>query len=104
PGYGLSPADEPASLAKRTDDHEAILDHLGLERVALLGISGGAPYAVALASRLGSRASALALVSPMGPVADMEADKLAADPDLPRGKRWFFMELPKRRAALRAFS
>lgn len=102
PGYGLTPADQQPSLARRAEQLEAIVDHLGLSRVALLGISGGAPYAVALASRLGGRVTAMALVSPMGPIADMEAAELFVGPDVPRGKRWFFTELPKRRAALRA--
>lgn len=102
PGYGLTPPDQQPSLARRTEQLEAILDHLGLSRVALLGISGGAPYAVALASRLGLRVTAMALVSPMGPIADMEAAAASVAPHVPRGQRWFFTELPKRRAALRA--
>lgn len=106
PGYGLSPADEQPSLARRAEQLEAILDHLGLERIALCAVSGGAPYAVALASRLGQRVTAMALVSPMGPIADMEragcskAATLARS--VSRGKRWFFMELPKRRAVVSA--
>src|SRR5690606_4160388 len=71
PGYGLSPPDEQPTLTKRAEQLEAIADHLGLERFALVAVSGGAPYAVALASRVGERVSAMALVSPMGPLADM---------------------------------
>ena len=105
PGYGLTPPDAQPSLASRAQLIEAIADHLGLERLALLGVSGGAPYAVALANRLGPRVAAMALVSPMGPIADMAAaDSAAVVRDIPKGQRWFFMQLPKRRAGLRALA
>lgn len=93
PGYGLSPLDRDATLQSRTDMHVAIADALGLDRFAVLGISGGAPYATALASRLRRRAAALALVSPMGPIADYVA---AGEPDLPMLQRRFFLKLSQR--------
>jgi len=101
PGYGLSPPDEQPTLTKRAEQLEAIADHLGLERFALVAVSGGAPYAVALASRVGERVSAMALVSPMGPLADMyRARGAAGKRDLPRRQHWFFTRLPKARTAL----
>lgn len=103
PGYGLSPVDEQPTLAKRAQQLEAIADHLGLERFALVAVSGGAPYAVALASRLRERITAMALVSPMGPVVDMDrAGKVSGGLDIPRRQRWFFTQLPKSRTALSA--
>lgn len=93
PGYGLSPRDVTPTLASRTDQHEAIVDALGLADFAVIGISGGAPYATALASRLGSRVHALALVSPMGPVADYVA---AGNAKLPVLQRRFFLKLSQR--------
>lgn len=106
PGYGLSPADHWPTLAQRAEQLEAIAQHLGLDRMAVCAVSGGAPYAVALAARLGHRITALALVSPMGPIADMYAALGEEEDDAgvhaSRAKRWFFMELPKQRRALRA--
>lgn len=94
PGYGLSPMDVGATLASRTNMHAALADALDLEQFALIGISGGGPYATALAARLGNRVTALALVSPMGPVADYVAAGL---PRLPVLQRRFFLKLSQRR-------
>ncbi len=93
PGYGLTPIDTQPTLVSRTDMHVAIADALGLDRFSLLGVSGGAPYATALASRLGPRVASLALVSPMGPVADYAA---AGQPKLPLLQRRFFLKLSQR--------
>ncbi|MDO9383766.1 MAG: alpha/beta fold hydrolase [Hyphomicrobiaceae bacterium] len=93
PGYGLSPIDRNGTLASRTALHVAVADTLGLDRFALVGISGGSPYAAALASRLADRVTALALVSPMGPVADYVAAGL---PRLPLLQRRFFLNLSQR--------
>jgi pimeloyl-ACP methyl ester carboxylesterase len=72
PGYGLSPLDYGATLSRRTDAFAELVDMLALDRLAVLGVSGGGPYAVALAARLGGRIDALALISPLGPVAEIE--------------------------------
>ena len=77
PGYGLSPLDADPTLESRTDQNVALVDALGLDRFAVIGVSGGAPYAVALAARLGSRVTNLALVSPMGPIAECLAEVTA---------------------------
>lgn len=79
PGYGLSDSDTQASLADRANALVRLADTLGLERFAILAVSGGAPYAVALAQRLGRRCSVLAVVSPMGPIAEVLA-KSRAEP------------------------
>lgn len=70
PGYGLSTMDRAPSLASRTEWLAKVVDALALERAPILALSGGAPYAVALAAELGQRVPAMALVSPMGPLAD----------------------------------
>lgn len=79
PGYGLSPIDYSATLTRRTDAFAELADALGLDRFSVLGVSGGGPYAVALAARLGSRIAAMALISPLGPVADLSHQARAAD-------------------------
>lgn len=94
PGFGRTPPDDNPTLASRTDFHAALVDALDLQRFAILGVSGGAPYAAALASRLGPRVAALGLVSPMGPVADYAA---AGEPPLPLLQRRFFLRLSQRR-------
>ena len=96
PGYGLTPPDDNPTLASRTEWLVRIADALGLDRFALLAISGGGPYATALASRLGNRVTALALVSPMGPVADDMASPAASLTLLTFLQRHFFLALPRR--------
>ncbi|RJO75134.1 alpha/beta hydrolase [Nocardia panacis] len=49
------------------DDALAILDHLGADRVALVGFSGGGGYALALAARFPARVERLILACAMVP-------------------------------------
>lgn len=95
PGYGLSPLDYGATLASRTEVFAELPDALGLDRFAMIGVSGGGPYAVALAARLGSRVQALGLVSPLGPVADVAARSVADPVHLSMAHRMFFLDLPR---------
>jgi pimeloyl-ACP methyl ester carboxylesterase len=71
-GYGLSDPHPSPSLGAFAEDMAALMDHLGHRRFAVGGISGGGPYAAAVAARLAPRIGALALISPMGPIADGE--------------------------------
>jgi pimeloyl-ACP methyl ester carboxylesterase len=71
-GYGLSDPHPAPSLGAFAEDMAALMDRLGQERFAVGGISGGGPFAAAAAARLGARVRALALVSPMGRIADRE--------------------------------
>ncbi len=67
-GYaGTAPPLRP-SLALFADDMAQLADALGLARFGIIGVSGGGPYAAAVAARLGSRITALALVAPVGPI------------------------------------
>ena len=102
PGYGLSPLDYGASLQSRTEMFAELPDALGLDRFALLGISGGGPYAVALAARLGQRVTALGLVSPLGPVADVADRSLPNRVPMSAAHRAFFLDLPRHPWVLRA--
>lgn len=69
PGYGLSDDANwtSSALSNFARDVMAMADALGLQRVALFGMSGGAPYAAAVAAAHPERVSALALVSGLGP-------------------------------------
>jgi pimeloyl-ACP methyl ester carboxylesterase len=94
PGYGLTPSNVGASLAERTLWLKTVVDALELDRFALLGISGGSPFAVSLAESLQDRVTALALVSPMGPVADYaESPEAKLEPVSFMHDR-FFMHMP----------
>ncbi|HEU4475783.1 MAG TPA: alpha/beta hydrolase, partial [Methyloceanibacter sp.] len=54
-------------------DATALADALGLDRFAVLGVSGGGPHALAIASAIPDRTALLALISPVGPIADCQA-------------------------------
>jgi pimeloyl-ACP methyl ester carboxylesterase len=70
PGYGLSGYRRHASLFDHATDIIALADALGIGRFAVIGVSGGGPYAVATAATAPGRIALLALVGPMGPIAD----------------------------------
>jgi pimeloyl-ACP methyl ester carboxylesterase len=67
PGYGHSSPKPNSSQTTFSADVRALLDHLGIECFAALGYSGGGPYALACATQMPSRMTALALVSSLGP-------------------------------------
>lgn len=66
--YGKTDAPSQPSFAGFAADVREIADLLNLDRFAVLGISGGGPYAAAVAATLGYRVTASALVSPVGPI------------------------------------
>lgn len=69
PGYGDSSPLDGRSVLDTAVDVAALLDTRGLDRVALVGWSGGCPFAVAAAFALGAeRVASLALVSGPGPL------------------------------------
>lgn len=55
PGYGASTARPGRRVADAADLATAVADALGLDRVAVLGHSGGGPHALACAALLGDR-------------------------------------------------
>ena len=61
PGYLRTPLSVGATPDEQADAVVALLDALGYERVAVIGGSGGGPYALALALRHPDRVSALVL-------------------------------------------
>jgi len=65
PGFGYSDF-RPRTLADWPGDVAEVADALGLQRFAILGLSGGAPFALACAASLVARVSATAIVSGLG--------------------------------------
>jgi pimeloyl-ACP methyl ester carboxylesterase len=101
-GYGLTEAPAKPSLSRFAEDMAALMNALGHKRFTVGGISGGGPYAAAVAACLPKRVAALALVSPVGPIADA-----GLGPSLPLLHRLCFTVLPRRprtvSTAMRAF-
>jgi pimeloyl-ACP methyl ester carboxylesterase len=70
PGYGGStPA--PFGLASVAADTATVLDGLGIGQVAVLGQSGGGPFALACASALADRVAAVGVASGPGSFLDL---------------------------------
>jgi len=67
PGYGLSEFKPKRAILDWPDDVAELADALGIEGFAVVGISGGGPYAAACALRLPQRLTGVAIVSGVGP-------------------------------------
>ena len=70
PGFGTSTQTEGDRIADWPLDHRALLDALGVRRAGIVSQSGGTPYALAVAAAMPERTTALALVAPVGPLAE----------------------------------
>jgi len=66
PGYGYSDPWPEASLLDCAGDFVRVADRLGPERFAVIGFSGGGPYAVALGALVPGRVGGVAVVSGLG--------------------------------------
>ena len=67
PGYGGSSPNPGRTMADHVADVVALLDHLGVDRFAVVGTSTGGPYAVAAAALHPARVDAGARSSPASP-------------------------------------
>lgn len=67
PGYGGSDRDPGRSVASCVQDVRAIADALGIERLAVRGISGGGPHALACAALLPDLVPAVAVLASIAP-------------------------------------
>ena len=67
PGYGGSTADPGHTVASGAQDVRAIVEAIGLDRLAIWGISGGGPYALGCAALLPDMAVAVAVVASLAP-------------------------------------
>lgn len=68
PGLGLSDFHAGRTFADWPDDVRALADALAIHRFAVVGISGGAPYAAACACKMPERLTSLGIVSGVGPL------------------------------------
>jgi pimeloyl-ACP methyl ester carboxylesterase len=68
PGYGAAPPVPGWRLLDLVPVVSALADHLGLARFKLHAMSGGAPYALAVAWALKDRVTAAAIVAGLGPI------------------------------------
>jgi pimeloyl-ACP methyl ester carboxylesterase len=66
PGYGYSDPRPEAGLLECAGDFVRVADRLGIERFAVIGFSGGGPYAIALAALVPERLRGVAVVSGLG--------------------------------------
>ena len=68
PGWGLSDFKPGRTVLDWADDVSEAADRLGIDRFAVLGLSGGGPYALVCAYRMPERVTAAGIVSGIGPV------------------------------------
>lgn len=68
PGFGRSDAAPARRLLDWPDDVAQLSDALGIQRFALLGISGGGPYVAACAYKIPERLTGVAIVGGAGPI------------------------------------
>jgi pimeloyl-ACP methyl ester carboxylesterase len=98
PGMGLSDFHPHRSLLDWPDDVVQVAEALGLDRFAVLGISGGGPYAAACAWKLSDRLTGTAIVSSLAPF-----DVPGAVADMGRRNRLSFQLLGRLAVLRRAF-
>ena len=68
PGFGRSSFHSGRTIIGWADDVLAMADALDLAQFSVLGMSGGAPYALACAARLPERVTTAMIVSGLGPM------------------------------------
>jgi pimeloyl-ACP methyl ester carboxylesterase len=85
PGMGLSDFKRGREILDWPDDLIELADALHVDRFAVLGFSGGGPYAAACAFKIPERLTATAIVCGMGP---------AEAPAAKKGLSWFYPGKP----------
>jgi len=74
-GYGSSQAPRLRSLSLYSHDMSEFMEALGINAFSVVGISGGGPFAAVLAAGMPGRVRKLALVAPVGRVAEDDPAK-----------------------------
>jgi pimeloyl-ACP methyl ester carboxylesterase len=80
PGFGLSDPKPRRLFSDWPDDVIQLASHLRIYDFAVLGTSGGSPYVVACADRIGERLTGAGIVSGISPLSN-PAVRLAMNPD-----------------------
>jgi pimeloyl-ACP methyl ester carboxylesterase len=75
PGMGRSDRHKNRTFIDWTNDTIALADHLGIDKFAILGYSGGAPYTLACALKIPNRIRSAAIVAGAGQVNQPEIKK-----------------------------
>ena len=78
PGFGLSTFQPGRRFLDWPADVVELADHLALKRFAVLGISGGGPYALACTARISERLTTCGIVCGMAPL-EMGTDGMRAN-------------------------
>jgi pimeloyl-ACP methyl ester carboxylesterase len=68
PGIGRSDPHPERTIPGYANDVNALVDAMGFERFAVLGYSGGGPYALASGAKLSERVSAVGIMAGFGPL------------------------------------
>jgi pimeloyl-ACP methyl ester carboxylesterase len=68
PGFGRSSFQDRRSFLDWPNDLLALTEHLRIDRFAIVGVSGGAPYALACAHQIPERLFSCGVVSGIGPL------------------------------------
>jgi pimeloyl-ACP methyl ester carboxylesterase len=76
PGFGASTSQPGRTFAGHADDLVAVLDTLAIERVPVVGLSGAAPFVLALAARHPDRVHAASIIVGKAPYTEEEAREL----------------------------
>lgn len=75
PGFGESSFQPGRTLSAWSGDVIQLADRLALERFAVVGVSGGGPYALACAAHIPERLGPVALVGALGPLTCMHSTR-----------------------------
>lgn len=72
PGFGLSDYQQNRTLLDWPDDVEAITNHLHIKKFAVMGVSGGGPYAAVCAYKIPQRLTRVGIVVGLAPIVGKE--------------------------------
>lgn len=89
PGYGLSTFYRQRRLTDWADDVSQLAAHLGIDRFAVVGASGGGPHALVCGALLAEQVSAVGVIAGIGAVGERgsEAGMMPVNQLLTRGAR-----------------